>query len=459
MLEARTFTPDSLSVALAKCEITAAEKQLLRVHGVFQQKQTAASARDIKEEVSRGKLRDLKTGQLLNVKIKTSEKLENFDECVLEGNLEEWIPKTPNSEIKISLYFNVHRVVSKGKYKLTEKEIKIVEKKIELIDLCYHKIHKNVTSILIDLLEHNQQPQIALIYGSTSYTWKDIEASSKGMNKKYKFIPCGVNLFDPQDIIKSLKELDAEEKYHLICLYRGGGNGLEIFNDLNVAECAIHLKTPFVTAIGHALDNPFLQMIADRVFETPTAFGSYLNKCARDAFTVSKRLEESEQTIKHLNRQNADWLSTFKELSGGISHKHNENKKLINASRNLITNLLKSVLDALAGKKHRSQPVVTSSLPATPNNIGAKSLAGRHENSSFQLTAFTTSGFLAGVLAGIIFSLFYNLSALIQNPPVNVENNNSNVNAVSQTNTGNFPSQPNANFNSMANRSNRPALK
>lgn len=448
MLEIRTFTPNSLSEALAKCKITADEKQLLRVHGIIQEIQPSKSDRPF-DNFCRGKLRDAETGQLLNIKVKCSEDLKNFDECILEGRLEDWIPLNANSEIKISLYFNVNKVITKGTYKLNEKEIKIVQRKIELVDLCSHKIHKNITSILIDLIEHRQQPKIAVIYGRKSYTWEDIEKSLKGSEKNYKFIPCEANLSDPKELIKNLQKLN-EGNFHLIFLYRGGGDNLDVFNNLDLAECVINLKTPFATAIGHAQDHPFIQMMADRVFETPTAFGNYLQKCSRDAYSLSQRLKESTtkeenllRRIENLNEQNTNLQTSVNRLA-------DKNTPQIISKQNVtdLHNKISISLNKFLEIFERRGVDLESKLVS-----GIKQPNTQKNSSEPRLLLFVFLGIVIGVFASFSFPYLRNYLPLdkIQN----IVNTNSNTSAPDQFEGNNSLANQNINVNSKVDRNNR----
>jgi len=45
-----------------------------------------------------------------------------------------------------------------------------------------------------------------------------------------------------------------------------------------LAEEALKLKCPFLTAIGHKQDTPLLQKVADKFFITPTELGQYFNE-------------------------------------------------------------------------------------------------------------------------------------------------------------------------------------
>jgi hypothetical protein len=114
-----------------------------------------------------------------------------------------------------------------------------------------------------------------------------------------------------------LQELDKEQDYDLIVLYRGGGSGLEIFDDLDIARAVTSLKTPFVTAIGHANDTPFIQDVADGAYITPTDFGMYLKEFA------DKYIRENLQSNRY-RKQEEEHLRIIASLRTENGRLHDE---------------------------------------------------------------------------------------------------------------------------------------
>ena len=87
---------------------------------------------------------------------------------------------------------------------------------------------------------------------------------------------------------------------------RGGGPGLEIFDDVAIAEASLLLKPILVTAIGHAQDDTLLQKLADKQFITPTALGNYLRETAVPTPTSALNTSTSKET--HLRLAPATWI-------------------------------------------------------------------------------------------------------------------------------------------------------
>lgn len=131
---------------------------------------------------------------------------------------------------------------------------------------------------LRELLLANKRPQIALICGKTSIVLQDLFAALQETRHQFAFAEQRINLLDKQAILHALAE--ADDKFDLVAVIRGGGPGLEIFDDVEIAEAGLQLTSPLVTAIGHAQDDTLLQQLADQQFTTPTAFGTFLRETA-----------------------------------------------------------------------------------------------------------------------------------------------------------------------------------
>lgn len=81
---------------------------------------------------------------------------------------------------------------------------------------------------------------------------------------------------------------------------------------LEVAEAAVALPLPFITAVGHAADEPLVQEMAHLPLITPTDLGHYLRDLALEA--RQERVSEVSHTVPvpdtsvlaRLERENAE---------------------------------------------------------------------------------------------------------------------------------------------------------
>jgi exodeoxyribonuclease VII large subunit len=75
-----------------------------------------------------------------------------------------------------------------------------------------------------------------------------------------------------EQIITALHELDAMPQVDVIVIARGGGSLEDLlpFSDESLARAVFVARTPVVSAIGHEIDNPILDLVADLRASTPT---------------------------------------------------------------------------------------------------------------------------------------------------------------------------------------------
>jgi exodeoxyribonuclease VII large subunit len=85
------------------------------------------------------------------------------------------------------------------------------------------------------------------------------------------------------DVAAALQELDALEDVDVIVVARGGGSleDLLAFSDEKLVRAAAEIITPLVSAIGHEMDSPLLDLVADYRASTPTDAGKRVVPDAR----------------------------------------------------------------------------------------------------------------------------------------------------------------------------------
>jgi len=135
--------------------------------------------------------------------------------------------------------------------------------------------YKDFDGIFRKKIISGQKPRILVILGRTAIVGQDIEKGLDGCEifdlKYYR-----VNIGNPFEIEKAVREKGDSGNYDAICITRGGGENLEELEDLGLAKAIVGCPVPTVTAIGHAENELFLDYLADKSFPTPTAFGGYL---------------------------------------------------------------------------------------------------------------------------------------------------------------------------------------
>jgi hypothetical protein len=203
------------------------------------------------------------------IKTKTPEfirqNINDGDIYIFKGYLDRKIDGNGN----INLVYVIAEVVSQSEKQFSDEELEKSEIQSKKSNLGYKDLDGAIKSKLYD----NKYPSIALIYGSTGIVNKDVRIAMKGAVTKYNVSEHRINLSSKEEIISKLEELNSFlPTYDAIAIIRGGGSGLEIFNDLYVARKVLELNPIFITAIGHAEDVTLLGKIADKNFATPTAY-------------------------------------------------------------------------------------------------------------------------------------------------------------------------------------------
>ncbi len=138
--------------------------------------------------------------------------------------------------------------------------------------------------------------RIAILVGENSQAYNDINSSFKKrwnlaiIDYHYVLVQGNKAVDDICDKLTYVDDLN----YDLIILSRGGGSNEELFflNDEKLADCIFNLKTPIITALGHAGNHFIADDVADRSVITPT-------EIAQSVFPISQSdLNEKIEMLK-----------------------------------------------------------------------------------------------------------------------------------------------------------------
>ena len=300
--ENKLFSPFELTHVLAITSIQPFDNGFINVYGKYIDKNKEPSYGkyyDWLEDETRGYRLTILVPENIKAQLKSGTSYE------FEGVLVRKINDN-NNELNVYLRFDITRVVSE---KTAPVDIKLQEK-LSLIQKRDIKPRIDIDNLLSELLANQNKPRIALIGGRTAITGNDISRSVNYRRNNYSFQNITISLANKSEIIETLKQADKKEDIDLIALYRGGGSGLEIFDDLDIARTVLELRKPFVTAIGHVDDQQFIQIVADRAFGTPSAFGTYLKEFTENFF----ELEDTKSDF---------WTRKFLQLPNQKNQKFN----------------------------------------------------------------------------------------------------------------------------------------
>ncbi|TSJ44432.1 hypothetical protein FO440_09710 [Mucilaginibacter corticis] len=205
-----------------------------------------------------------------------------------------------NNASRIEIQLTVTELVGETQNKYSEEELKRIELQQAKAATGFRDVQGWIKEQI--LLEHPFK--IGVIIGKTAIIDNDIKHQLRESIAFYQLDFHRINLSSETEIINTIQQLD-QRGTDIIVVSRGGGENLEIFNKISIAEQAIKLKPLFITAIGHKDDVTLLQKVADKAFITPSEFGQFLND------TYNQTIEEAQHSRVQLVE------SVTKQLSAG----------------------------------------------------------------------------------------------------------------------------------------------
>lgn len=243
------------------------------------------------------------------------------------------ISKTVNDyDGKIELMLRVSNLVGKRENEISEEELE----RLKLLQQKASKGSKPVDSLLESLLfSEERQPKIALVYAESSITDADFRAGVQAASGSIDFKEFRQSFNDVQGFSQLMGELD-NGGYDILCIIRGGGVGLDVFENPKMATVMLGLTTPTIAAIGHEVDTPLLCKVSDRNIGTPSLLGQYFKDMvenvsekktkSRASLTekIKKQFQEQLEAGQKQNKELQEKLATLTKNQEEATKKHNE---------------------------------------------------------------------------------------------------------------------------------------
>ena len=243
------------------------------------------------------------------------------------------ISKTVNDyDGKIELMLRVSNLVGKRENEISEEELE----RLKLLQQKASKGSRPVDSLLESLLfSEERQPKIALVYAESSITDADFRAGVQAASGAIDFKEYRQSFSDVQGFSQLIGELD-NGGYDILCIIRGGGVGLDVFENPKMAALMLALKTPTISAIGHEVDTPLLCKVSDRNIGTPSLLGQYFKDMvenvsekktkSRASLTekIKKQFQEQLEAGQKQNKELQEKLATLTKNQDEATKKHNE---------------------------------------------------------------------------------------------------------------------------------------
>jgi len=212
---------------------------------------------------------------------------------VFDGYLNKSLNSTNDGTIRLS--FRVTKIKDrKDEFQFISKdEYSIVQER-------FNRPIPFLEQLLLEKIKKQEKPFISIITGSNSIVGEDYR--NQLVDSDYYIInEHPINLSNSLEIENKIKQLSKSDS-DLLVVMRGGGSGLEVFNNVNLCQASMECKMPFVTAIGHKEDVTLLEKSADKGFGTPTAFGSFLQTTVEQFRNQIKERNFLEEKIINLEK-------------------------------------------------------------------------------------------------------------------------------------------------------------
>jgi hypothetical protein len=238
----------------------------------------------------------------------TAQITPNLRKQLVEGEYyqyEGFVNKTQglSKDSTLNVLFTISKIVKH------DEEVQLISKvEYDIFQARFERDIPLITDLLIDKIQLGQKPILDVITGVQS-TSKDDYLAQLPDFIYYEIRHHKCNMSSKTDMIKFMKSYDFRDT-DLLVILRGGGSGLEVFNEIDLCKKAIELPVPFITGIGHDADKTLLEKVADRGFSTPTSVGSFLQqtintykdrlksiKAKDDELIQLKKLAENEKLL------------------------------------------------------------------------------------------------------------------------------------------------------------------
>jgi exodeoxyribonuclease VII large subunit len=200
---------------------------------------------------------------------------------------------------------------------------------------------------------------VGLITGRSSAAEKDVVENARRRWPGVRFAIREVAVQGASavtEVVAALRELDADRRVDVIVIARGGGALEELlpFSNEAMVRAVAEAVTPVISAIGHDVDQPLLDLVADWRASTPTDAGKkVVPDAAEEVRTVAgarERLERSMARRLAMERQGLRALMSRPVMADPVS--------LVRARREEIDRLRATAKARMVARVHRASDEV-----------------------------------------------------------------------------------------------------
>ena len=316
MAEHVFFSPSSIVAIFNAATTTREEKRIIQVRGIFKKSGVSNYGGNyynrLKDEASDNTI-SLITSAIIHNQLEDNKTIE----------FTAYITRRMDKQGRIELIINFIELLSQRINKFSEEETK----KIILINQKVTEGFKDLDAHIKKAIYNKKTISIKIIMGKAGIIDADIRQGIEAAIALYEIEYHRISLSSPTEIINKIYDLDVPET-DLICIARGGGDNLVMFENLDICASILQRSTIIASAIGHASDVSLFEKLSDKKFITPTQFGNYLKEIYN---TTIEELENSKANLaKDISTQlTANYNQQITNIKEQLSATKEQNEKII----------------------------------------------------------------------------------------------------------------------------------
>lgn len=179
------------------------------------------------------------------------------------------------------------------------------------------------------------------------------------------------------EVSAALQELDARPEVEVIVIARGGGSVEDLlpFSNETLVRAVSAARTPVVSAIGHDVDSPLLDLVADVRASTPTDAGKRVVPDLRaELDTVARLVDTGRRTLRRAIEEERRGVDEIVDARRALTQRIDVERRRVTdlASRPVLTDPMVMVTarrDHVAALQSRARTVVQHRLERAVDQI------------------------------------------------------------------------------------------
>lgn len=213
---------------------------------------------------------------------------------------------------------------------------------------------KNVDSLLEKILYCGKRPRVCLMFARNSITDVDFKRGLESAASHIDFEMKSVTFTNIPEFRRVLIDAD-RAGFHALAVVRGGGQGLDIFNNIELVQTLIHLSTPLISAVGHPEEKPFISRIADKDASTPSLLGTYFKDLVNQV--IEERSKSKAILVEEVKKQYEDRLTVQAAQNKSLNEKLVLNAQEMKKLQEYIAQMSKAQERATAENEQKNKTI------------------------------------------------------------------------------------------------------